>query len=588
MRKGLKRTLIALSVIGLIFLGVFLEYISLISQKQQLSLSPPIQNILLPKNCSNESIKAVWDTLFVENSNGIYVSTSTSEENKCSVFYAFKIKYNELYLLGGIDITFFANMQLISAMKGEFSDDYLNLIQGVLNGTYNESTQEYENFLVSQEDLNNLTSYALPRQITSKEEANTKFRTYFKPTPDLSEWIENETEENPGVLIYLFYRNISLETGATADIGMIMANYSIDEFIYINTSFEIPPIENCEPLWQIYNITCDSDEKIIETLIDNNGCNLFTKDEKSDIDCDYNKNNIIGSLSEISSNNIDKEVKINNSLLNNSNAYNLTQSVEILDENKTLVQFYWNFSSSPLNLRNITIKKQPSSSEKGYIIINGIHTNKIIYVDKLTSSSNSICIKNSEINSINEISSNCNKTDEILLPCSGTNSSFLCLLINSTFVISGLTNSAAEEFIESVNCEPFLRCSAWSECINRIQNRTCNDLNSCQASRVETQNCTIFELPLCIESWNCTDWQPEKCPKNEIQTKTCIDKNNCGTTNIKPITSQSCIYKKENKTWIFIVIITLIILISIITIAILIYYFKNKNQKEKEDDSFYY
>ena len=86
MRKGLKRTLIALSVIGLIFLGVFLEYISLISQKQQLSLSPPIQNILLPKNCSNESIKAVWDTLFVENSNGIYVSTSTIEENKCNIF----------------------------------------------------------------------------------------------------------------------------------------------------------------------------------------------------------------------------------------------------------------------------------------------------------------------------------------------------------------------------------------------------------------------------------------------------------------------------------------------------------------------
>lgn len=44
--------------------------------------------------------------------------------------------------------------------------------------------------------------------------------------------------------------------------------------------------------------------------------------------------------------------------------------------------------------------------------------------------------------------------------------------------------------------------------------------------------------PVCTESWSCSDWS--NCTNNQ-QTRTCTDANNCGTTNNKPTTSQSCL-----------------------------------------------
>jgi len=41
----------------------------------------------------------------------------------------------------------------------------------------------------------------------------------------------------------------------------------------------------------------------------------------------------------------------------------------------------------------------------------------------------------------------------------------------------------------------------------------------------------------CVENWNCTEWSP--CVNN-VQTRTCIDLNKCGTVKNKPITSRAC------------------------------------------------
>lgn len=43
--------------------------------------------------------------------------------------------------------------------------------------------------------------------------------------------------------------------------------------------------------------------------------------------------------------------------------------------------------------------------------------------------------------------------------------------------------------------------------------------------------------PLCTENWQCSSWS--SCTNNQ-QTRTCTDLNNCGTTNNKPIETQSC------------------------------------------------
>ncbi|MEM4325765.1 MAG: hypothetical protein QXU40_00495 [Candidatus Pacearchaeota archaeon] len=46
----------------------------------------------------------------------------------------------------------------------------------------------------------------------------------------------------------------------------------------------------------------------------------------------------------------------------------------------------------------------------------------------------------------------------------------------------------------------------------------------------------------CIENWTCSSWNPEICPKNKTQTRTCVDVNNCGTTNEKPNEIRNCTY----------------------------------------------
>jgi hypothetical protein len=49
--------------------------------------------------------------------------------------------------------------------------------------------------------------------------------------------------------------------------------------------------------------------------------------------------------------------------------------------------------------------------------------------------------------------------------------------------------------------------------------------------------------PPCIENWRCSEWSV--CPVYELQTRTCRDLNNCGTTDKKPEESRKCTYTPQ-------------------------------------------
>jgi hypothetical protein len=49
--------------------------------------------------------------------------------------------------------------------------------------------------------------------------------------------------------------------------------------------------------------------------------------------------------------------------------------------------------------------------------------------------------------------------------------------------------------------------------------------------------------PACEENWRCTEWSV--CPIYEIQTRTCRDLNDCGTTKNKPEEKRKCIYTPQ-------------------------------------------
>jgi hypothetical protein len=48
---------------------------------------------------------------------------------------------------------------------------------------------------------------------------------------------------------------------------------------------------------------------------------------------------------------------------------------------------------------------------------------------------------------------------------------------------------------------------------------------------------------VCQEDWICSDWLPDICPPEAIQTRECNDRNNCDSENLKPSLNQSCIYE---------------------------------------------
>lgn len=86
-------------------------------------------------------------------------------------------------------------------------------------------------------------------------------------------------------------------------------------------------------------------------------------------------------------------------------------------------------------------------------------------------------------------------------------------------------------------CTEQWSCTDWSSCLGGNQTRTCSDKNACgtAANRPpQTQSCTAEG---CTENWFCGNWS--QCV-NSSQSRTCTDLKSCGTSVNKPPISQSC------------------------------------------------
>lgn len=100
-------------------------------------------------------------------------------------------------------------------------------------------------------------------------------------------------------------------------------------------------------------------------------------------------------------------------------------------------------------------------------------------------------------------------------------------------------------------CNEDWSCSNWSDwnaCTNHSQTRTriCSDGNACgtednKPAESETQNCQEPTPVVCTEDWECGDWsQWSDCDGNtQGRTRTCTDRNNCGSQNDAPVESEA-------------------------------------------------
>lgn len=87
------------------------------------------------------------------------------------------------------------------------------------------------------------------------------------------------------------------------------------------------------------------------------------------------------------------------------------------------------------------------------------------------------------------------------------------------------------------------------------------------------------ETTECTPNWDCTLWDPEDdCPADETRTRTCTDKNNCGTNENKPNETRSC--TKTGLSTAAIVSISIILLIVLGVGGFVLYLMKKKSLDE--------
>ena len=103
------------------------------------------------------------------------------------------------------------------------------------------------------------------------------------------------------------------------------------------------------------------------------------------------------------------------------------------------------------------------------------------------------------------------------------------------------SNLANKEQIFELGCKSDWSCSNWEECANDIQKRTCIDKNSCYIP-TQIPDFTRYCGNKCKENWQCS-WSA--CTRG-YTTPTCTDKNSCGTEYSKPKKLQ-CSAAEENK-----------------------------------------
>jgi len=200
--------------------------------------------------------------------------------------------------------------------------------------------------------------------------------------------------------------------------------------------------------------------------------------------------------------------------------------VEFKSEGKNTVVLESITQKEREQISDIKINKQEQEAPKGHTLVKGINfatATKTIYVDNIANK-NRLCIKDAEIDSIDEISPNCKGENEYIIPCPGSISQYTCTIEENRYKITGLKHSGVIEFEEPPAPTPAPSGGGGG--------------GGGGSSRPEPE--VIVEE--CVESWICDIWQPEICPETEIQTRVCGDWNKCGTEEFKPNTVKTCTY----------------------------------------------
>lgn len=139
-------------------------------------------------------------------------------------------------------------------------------------------------------------------------------------------------------------------------------------------------------------------------------------------------------------------IKVNDSV-NISKNLSSQNLVQLFANDTIIIEFNFSFgNASKLDLTNMTIQQNENSS-KGSLIINSLtinNTQKTFYLDNL-STHEGVCVKDADVDSLEDISSSCNGTFEAFVECPGSAGNYDCSMNGTRFKITGLNHSAAQQ-----------------------------------------------------------------------------------------------------------------------------------------------
>jgi len=228
--------------------------------------------------------------------------------------------------------------------------------------------------------------------------------------------------------------------------------------------------------------------------------------------------NLIGDSSWINAANFNSNVKVFIDGSDNlSKVFEGTKFVEIKNGNEPVGEFKFNFSLGKLLLEGIKIEKQNTSSPTSYIILKNISLQqgktKTAYVDRHASLGDYLCVKDTELSSIREVSSRCDGSAEQYLYCGANN-------------IWGINNYP-------YNCTIAFNGAKYK--VDGLKHSGLKEFKPTTADLIKK----FFKKKVCIPSWSCTEWA--QCTgKEKAQVRTCVDANKCGSSKGKPAVSNKC------------------------------------------------
>ncbi len=496
---------------------------------------------------------------------------------------AIKAMWDSIFKETSLGITIFTNATLNQGDCSQYfaykiKDDLAFIMEGKSSGTTPEDiiikavkgnyTQVYLSQLLAITHIKNTSGIIgntantklRPTPLTSTTQADNEFNTTFKSALVFWQQVPDfqfNTNENSSILL----TNVS-----TA----LLVSSAYDGLDIKKTKLS----STCTSSWQSINGSCQADETFTTWSQDANGCGNITPPNITNY-CDYNTNGVIGSFDTLRTANINFFVE--NVSANDSATYAYTgyrpMIVRLGSIDKVMLTYDF---TTPLNIKNFSLEKQSSGATKGYLLVKGLEVQKTIYVDKINPTSNKICAKDAGITSITQMSDYCNDTAEYIVYCPGSNGTISCAMDNFTFTISGLAHSAASEFTQSQgnsNCQESWTCTEWNACSGNLETRSCLDINNCGTNATrpfEQQACQS-----CTTNWTCTAWNA--CPQNSTQTRTCTDTNACGVLLGKLPEVQSC--TQESSSGRILALIFVIFLAIVAGIIGIIYYFKQQREE---------